>query len=221
MANQDSFIDEVTEEVRRDRLFALFRRYGWIGITLVVLLVAGAAFFEWRKAQARAEAEARGDAILAVLESESPAARAAGLEALTGEGEAAGRAQPVIGLLAAAEMAATGDPADGIAQLDALAARSDIPAIYRDLATLKSAMIGAGTMAPADRLTRLEPLTAPGGAFRALALEQMALARIEAGETEAALQILTTLLGDADASEGLRRRASQLIVALGGSLDAS
>ena len=59
MANQDSFINEVTEEVRRDRLFTLFRRYAWIGITIVVLTVAGAAWNEWRKADARAEAQAR------------------------------------------------------------------------------------------------------------------------------------------------------------------
>ena len=32
MSNPDSFIDEVTEEVRRDRLFAVFRKYGWIGV---------------------------------------------------------------------------------------------------------------------------------------------------------------------------------------------
>ena len=30
MSNPDSFIEEVTEEVRRDKLFALFRKYGWI-----------------------------------------------------------------------------------------------------------------------------------------------------------------------------------------------
>ena len=29
MSDTDSFIDEVTEEVRRDALFAQFRRYGW------------------------------------------------------------------------------------------------------------------------------------------------------------------------------------------------
>ena len=36
MSNPDSFIDEVTEEVRRDRLFAMFRKYGWIGVAIVL-----------------------------------------------------------------------------------------------------------------------------------------------------------------------------------------
>ncbi len=64
MSDTDSFIDEVTEEVRRDRLFALMRRYGWIAVLLVVLIVGAAAWNEYRKGQARASAEALGDALL-------------------------------------------------------------------------------------------------------------------------------------------------------------
>ena len=52
MSNPDSFVDEVTDAVRRDRLFAAFRKYGWIGVVLVVLIVGGAAYNEWQKAQA-------------------------------------------------------------------------------------------------------------------------------------------------------------------------
>ena len=65
MSNPESFIDEVTEEVRRDKLFGYLRRYGWIGI------VAGAA--DRRRcrveriaegARRRPRAEAFGDAVL-------------------------------------------------------------------------------------------------------------------------------------------------------------
>ena len=59
MSNTDSFIDEVNEEVRKDRLFALMRRYGWIAILLVLLLVGGAAFREYRLAQNRAAAQTK------------------------------------------------------------------------------------------------------------------------------------------------------------------
>ena len=44
MANQnDSFIDEVTEDLRRDRLFNAFRRYGWIAILLILAIGIAAA----------------------------------------------------------------------------------------------------------------------------------------------------------------------------------
>jgi hypothetical protein len=32
MSDTDSFIDEVTEEVRRDRMFFMLKRYGWIAV---------------------------------------------------------------------------------------------------------------------------------------------------------------------------------------------
>ena len=82
MANEDSFINEVTEEVRRDRLFALMRRYGWIAVLLVVIIVGGASWNEWRKASQQAAAEDKGDALIAALQAETPEARAAYQSAL-------------------------------------------------------------------------------------------------------------------------------------------
>jgi hypothetical protein len=217
VSNPDSFINEVTEEVRRDRLFAMFRRYGWIAVLLVLLLVAGAAWNEWRKAQARAETEARGDALLAALEASDPVAQGAALQALGG----AGPAGPVVALLAAAQATAADNAAAGIDKLTALAADPAMPALYRDLATLKAAMIGSGVTAPDARIAALEPLSAPGGAFRPLALEQIALAHVEAGRTDEAVAVLTDLLGAADTGAALQRRAAQMILALGGALDAT
>jgi hypothetical protein len=217
VANPDSFINEVTEEVRRDRLFAMFRRYGWIAVLVVLLLVAGAAWNEWRKAQARAESQARGDALLAALEASDPAAQTAALNALGSDGPAG----PVVALLSAAQAAATEGEAAAVERLTALSSDPAVPQLYRDLATLKSAMIGAGVTAPDARIASLEPLSAPGGAFRALALEQIALAHAEAGRDDAALAVLTDLLGAADVSAALQQRAAQMILALGGSLDAT
>ncbi len=64
MSDTDSFIDEVNEEVRRDRFYGLLRRYGWIAVVAVVAIVGGAAWNEYSKAQERAQAEALGDAML-------------------------------------------------------------------------------------------------------------------------------------------------------------
>jgi hypothetical protein len=217
VANTDSFINEVTEEVRRDRLFAVLRRWGWLAVVLVLLIVGGAAWNEWRKAEARAEAEARGDALLAALEANDPSAQAAALGGLRNGGPA----EAVVALLAATQAAGTGREAEAAGMLAALAADATVPQLYRDLATLKGAMLGAGETAPDARIAALEPLSAPGGAFRALALEQIALAQLEAGRRDEAIGTLTGLLGASDASAALQQRAAQLILALGGSLDAT
>ncbi|WP_298566432.1 hypothetical protein [uncultured Aliiroseovarius sp.] len=211
MSETDTFIDEVTEEVRRDKLFAMMRRYGWIAVSLVVLLVGGAAYNEWRKASERAAAQALGDAILAAEEQDDAVARAEGLAAIDASGDAAA----VIALLASV------DGAEGAQTLRDVADNGDIDPLYRDLAQLKLVSMTESGLSPDDRRTRLEPLAMAGAPFRVLAEEQLALVEVEAGDVEAALARLRALLVDDEASGALRRRASQLIVALGGSLEAS
>ncbi|ARE38508.1 hypothetical protein RGUI_0367 [Rhodovulum sp. P5] len=211
MTQSDSFIEEVTEEVRRDRLFAFMRRYGWIAIALVVLVVAGTSYREWTRARDQARAEALGDAIYAALEKPDRDARIDALTALSAEGETAA----LLSLLKAGEM-----PASGAAALRSVAEDETLPVRYTQLAALKLVMIEGRTFKPEERLAMLAPLAEPGRPYRPLALEQMALAEIDAGNGDKAIEYLQSLIQDAEASPGLRQRAAQLIVALGGEPDA-
>lgn len=215
MASEDSFIDEVTEEVRREKLFRYIRRYGWIAVAAVVLLVGGAAFNEYRKAQIRSAAEARGDAVLAALEETNESARAVAISAIEAEGDA----KAILEMLAAAQ-AREDETAKGAAldRLAAIAGNDDVSPVYRDLAELKLVLLQGEALTPDERIARLARLSVPGAPYRPLALEATALAHVDKGETENALAILTDLLSDAQITPGLRRRASQLIVALGGEL---
>lgn len=214
MSQSDSFIDEVTEAVRRDRLFAWFRRYGWIALLGVLILVGGAAVNEWRKAQARAAAEAVGDTMLAALQQADPAKAAEDLAKLPASDSAGQRA--VTDLLTAAADVKAGKPAAAIATLDTLAADAEVPQAFRDIAALKAVMLGAKTLGPDERIARLEKLAVPGAPFRLLAEEQIALAQIEKGEKDKALETLQKIIADAEVTQDLRSRAAQLIVALGG-----
>ena len=217
MANEDSFINEVSEEVRRDKLYGLMRRYGWIAIAAVILIVGGAAAFEWQKSKARTAAQAKGDALVAALGENTPEARSAALNEVPVNDTPGGRA--VLALLQAAGAVEADDTAGALAALEGLASDSDAPALYRDLAILKSVIIGAGETPPAERAAALTPLLQPGNPYRLLALEQRAFAEVEQGESDAALETLTGILADAEVTEDLRRRVSQLIVALGGALE--
>jgi hypothetical protein len=212
MSNPDSFIEEVTEEVRRDRLFALMRRYGWIAVVAVLLLVGGAAYKEWQKARETAAAQALGDALLAALQQDDPEARIAALDGVAEPGEAA----PLIALLAAGEQSAAGQDEAATARLRALADDAQAPAAYRQLALLKLLLIEGDARPAEERRADLAPLTEPGAPFRPLALEQLALLEIEEGNTDAAIDRLREILDLPEATAGLRERATQLIVALGG-----
>jgi len=215
LSDTDSFIEEVTEEVQRDKLFGYIRRYGWIAVLLVFALVGGAAWNEYSKAQTRNAAQARGDAILAALSSDDSGERAAALAQI----DASGATAPVVAMLRSAEEMAADDPDAAAAALQAIASDDAQPPLYRDLALLKHVILTAASTDPADRIAALQPLTAPGGPFRVLAEEQIALAEVQSGETDAALTRLQALVEDTEASQGLRRRVSQLIVALGGDAD--
>ncbi len=214
MSNTDSFIEEVSEEVRRDRLFAMMRRYGWIAVVAVVAIVGGAAYNEYQKAQKTAVAEATGDALLNALAEDDTSNRISALQDATLE---APEADVVRQYLLSAEQAANGDTAAASETLDAfLAAAPETSAIYKDVAELKALMLAGDSMPVAERRERLEFMAQPGQALALLASEQLALIDVAEGETDAAVERLQSILLDAAVTTGLRQRASQLIVALGG-----
>jgi hypothetical protein len=210
LSNPDSFIDEVTEEVRRDKLFALFRKYGWIGVVLVLLIVGGAAWTEWQKLSRQSAARAFGDALLAALDAPSPEERRAALEAVPATDEQ----------VALRNLLVASDPAENregaLAALAAVAGDAALPEVWRDLAALRRVGLLGRDMPLAERRSALEPLAQPGRPYRPLAAEQLAYLLAEEGRTDEAVAALLPLTADQEAPGGLRNRAAQMIVALGG-----
>lgn len=212
MSDTDSFIDEVNEEVRRDQLYAMMRRYGWIAALAVILLVGGAAWQEYRKAKTRAAAEAVGDSLLVALSTDDSEAR---VKALQAADVPAGTAGAVQRMLLAGEMQLIDDTAGAIEQLDIVSASGDTPEIYRQIARFKSLTLQDGQDNVADRRLAFEAMAQPGNAMRLLASEQLALLDIEAGDVDAGLERYQAILSDAEAWPDLQRRAMQVMVALG------
>lgn len=218
MSNTDSFIDEVTEEVRRDRLFALLRRYGWIAVVVILGIVGGTAWREWSNAQAQAQAEAAGDALIAALEQADTPARIEALQAIDPASPGAGAVRD---FLLAAELAADDRATEAAGLLDGIAVSPDLPLIYRQIAAFKALTLTAPDRDPADLRTAFEALAEPGLPLRLLAQEQLALLDIHAGDTDAAIARLQAILIDAEVTSDLQQRAGQAIVALGGTPEAA
>jgi hypothetical protein len=212
MSDTDSFIEEVSEEVRRDRMFDLFRRYGWIAVAAVLLLVGGAAWNEWSRSQQQTQAEALGDAVVAALQLEDAAQRAAALQDIqsqTADGQA------MVQLLSAAELAADDRASDALTQLAAVRDNDEVQSIYRQIAAFKFLVIPNSGSSVEDRQSGLEALISSGSALRVLAEEQLALLDIELGNEADAVARLQRLLEDSEITPGVRRRVTQLITSLG------
>lgn len=211
MSDSDSFFREVSEDLLRDRLSRNLRRYGWIGILAILLIVGGVWLDGKRRDAVREASESRGDAVLAALEAEEGDARRDALSALEIEGGAC--ALP--GLLSANSAVESEDVEGAADALAAIEGDDCAPRLYRDLATLKRVTLSGESMAPSERIEAMQPLLEPGGAFRTLAEEQVALAELEMGDRDAARDRLQRLVDDAETTSALRRRASRLIMALG------
>ncbi|WBU59773.1 tetratricopeptide repeat protein [Paracoccus albus] len=210
MSNEsDSFIDEVTEEVRRDRLFALFRRFGWIAIAVILAIVIGTAWREYSRAQARSAAQGWGDSVLAAQDSDDPVAALAALDA-GGDGDRAALGD----MLAAGAAMEADDTAAAATHLEAAVTEAE-DRVMRDLARFKAVLAQGDSMDPAARDAALSELSTPGAPFRLLALEQKAIALVEADRSDDALTLIREIQAEDGVSQGLNARLTEMMIALG------
>lgn len=210
VSDSDSFIQEVSEEVRRDRMFRLWKRYAPAVLAGVVALVGATAFSAWRDHARTRAAQETGARLIAAGEAADPARAFLDL-ADAAEGGAATLAR----LRAAAEMAAAGDAA-GAAQLYArIAEASDTDPAFAAFAAWRAAVLAAPQAGAAATVAALTPLTAEGGPFRLLALEARAAAHLAQGDRAAARADLDAVAADPQATETLRARVREVLTTLG------
>ena len=204
MSETDSFIREVSEEVRQDRMFRLWKRYGLFVIGGVALAVGGTGVWTWMQHQATAERAERGAAFLAVEEGDVEGARR-----LADSTE--GLRRVIAELKLAQALSASGDRAGAAEAYQAVADRADAPARYADFARLEALRLRAAEADPEDTIAALAPLAEAGAPYRALALELRAALHLNAGRPEAARSDLEAIMADPAATAATRARAEALL----------
>lgn len=214
MSETDSFIQEVTEEVRQDRMFRLWKKYAPYGIAAVAAAIAASGAWTWTRHREAERARETGAVFLA-------AERDTVEKAQELVGQITGPAALVARLQLAAAMATAGDAAGAAALYREIAGEPGLDRTYADLALLQAVRVSAPTVDPAQAVAELEPLVADGAPYRLLALELRAVIRINAGETEAGHSDLTTILKDPGATRGMLERATALLLSSGGELPAT
>lgn len=210
MANQnDSFIDEVFDDLRRERLFRLYRRWGWLALLIVLLIVGGVIWREYSQARDETRAQEWGDAVLAAEETGDPAA----IMQIDPDGSEGRR---IVGaLLAAGDWAEAGGKDAAIEALRAVANDPESDTALQDLAKLKLVILQGAAMEPTERDEILARLSRAGAPFELLALEQKAIALIDAGRKDDAISLIRQIQQKDGLSQALRRRLSEMMIALG------
>jgi hypothetical protein len=213
VSETDSFIQEVTEEVRKDRMFRLWKKYGPYGVSAVVTVVAITAGLNWMKHREIQAARDTGGAFLA-----SDITSVEDQEILIGSVE--GPAAVIARLRLAAAKAGAGETQAAVALYREVAGEAGLDAAYADLARLQAVRVGVAAMDPAQAVAELDPLTAEGAPYRVLALELRAVVRLNSGDVEAAHADLTAIIDDPLATRESSQRALALLMSSGGELPA-
>ena len=212
VSDTDSFLQEVSEELRRDRLYRNIRKYGWLAILLVVLVVGGAAYREYLKSKAETAAQLFGTNIIDALGEKNIDDRISKLQKINAPGD---NAKVVIAMLLSAELNGSESPTLEKSSLSTITEGSSIDAHYRELLNFKILLGSAESLSLEERATAFEALSKPGNPFRLLAEEQLALIELEQGYVDNAVEKISQILLDAELTAGLRNRAAQMMIALG------
>ncbi|MGQ7794098.1 tetratricopeptide repeat protein [Faunimonas sp. B44] len=215
--SSDQFIREVDEELRRDQLRALWERFGALIIAVcvaIVLITAGYRGWLWWQARQAAES---GDRYIAALRA---AEAGSSDEAERIYSEIAQRGDGGYGFLArlalAGEKAKAGATEDAIAGFDAIAADGRVPAVMRDLARLRGALLALGAGDLQGAASRAEPLNQSGNPWRHMAREVVATVAYEDGDLGRARELFATIQQDAEAPQDGQTRATMMVALIDG-----
>lgn len=203
-------MQEVSEEVRKDRFYRILKKWGWVGIALIVALVGGASFNEWNKDSKINSARNLGDRVLAAIASKD----VIDLKEI----EIKNVSQDIFIKNLMSAILFSDDKLD--ASKKALEEIGGIPGItktYKDLNAFKLGLLSlkSGNLTGEERFGVFEALVEPGSPFRSLAKEQQALILIEQGKIELAIKTLVEITDDSETTDTLRRRVTQLRISLG------
>ncbi|VAW06206.1 hypothetical protein MNBD_ALPHA05-1978 [hydrothermal vent metagenome] len=206
MANEDSALREVDQELAEDRQMALFRRYGPAAIAASVSLVLAVGGWQFWNARivsvAKEKALEYNNAIDLMVEDADQGRTALGAIAEDGASGYAILAE----LQRAASYARDGDRAAAIGVYRQIYENNATPRRIRDLARLRASYAALNDGRDAV-MAHLGDLPNEDGPFAYHAAEVSGLAALEARDYETALSIFRRLSVDLGAPEGVRARA--------------
>lgn len=209
---EHNIFQEIQEDLQRQKIEALWRRYGmWIitGAAAIVLASAGlTAWDSWRAGQNQ-QATAGLIHLMDTKETDD-AKKMAALEAFAQKNR--GVSQATFAQFQAAALAVkNGKKDEAIRVYDAIAQDTQTDTAFRQLADLVAVQVQMDSGNAAELEKRLQPLMADKSPWRYTAMEYDAHLKLRLGDMAGARTILTQLSQDASAPKTLSARATDLL----------
>jgi hypothetical protein len=212
----DTFVREVDENLRRDRLRDTAKKYsGWIIAAVVLFLAASGGYIYWQDYQ-RKQNEKAVEQLAQVFTDISKGqvqTAPARLDTLSKDRSKAVRATAGFGRAAIA--LEQNDPKLAIGKFRDMAGDKSLPKPFRDLALIRQTALEFDSLKPDEVIARMQPLTKPGTPWFGSAGELTAMALIKQGKKAEAGRLFAAIARDERAPETLRGRAVQMASSLG------
>ena len=212
----ETFLKEVDENLRRDRIRDFFKENSaWLIVALVLFLAACAAIIWYQEHRVqRSEAEVEQIATISKdIGIGNTAKVPQQLDQLSQSGSKGVRATALF--TRAAFALQQNDTKTAIATYQKINADSSLPEAYRNAALIRQTALEFDQLQPQQVIARLQPLTKPGDPWFGSAGEMTALALIKQGKSKEAGQLFASIAKDTNAPPSARNRAVQISGSLG------
>jgi hypothetical protein len=214
MADQnDTFMRELEEELRRERIEKIWREYGTYiiaAVVLVVVVIVGWEFYVNRRTAAAEATGARYEEALALANDSKAGSAGAEFEKLTTDGT--GGYPTLARLQLAGALLDQGKTAEALAAYEALAKDGSADPLLGDYAALQAAGMRLGEADFTEMQNRLTPLIGDESPWHFSAREMLGIAAFKAGNATEARALLTPLLLDQKTPRSIAERA-QIVMA--------
>jgi hypothetical protein len=216
----ETFVKEVDENLRRDRIRDFFREnIAWL-IGALVLFLAASGGIIWYQQHRVQRAEGHVEELAQIYKNISVGNTAKVPQQLDDLSQSSSKAVRATALFTRAAFAVQqNDSKLAIATFKKISDDSSLPDAYRNAALIRQTALEFDQLQPQQVIARLEPLAKAGNLWFGSAGEMTALALIKQGKKQEAGQLFAAIARDKNAPESIRNRSIQIAASLG--VDAS
>lgn len=216
----ETFVKEVDENLRRDRIRDFFQENKSYLIAALVLFLAASGGIIWYQQHRVQTAEAHVEQLAQIYKDISVGNTAKVPQQLDDLSQSSSKAVRATALFTRAAFAIQqNDPKVAIATFKRIRDDSSLPDAYHDAALIRQTALEFDQLQPQEVIARLEPLAKSGNPWFGSAGEMTALALIKQGKKQEAGQLFAAIAKDKTAPESIRGRSIQIAASLG--VDAS